>query len=41
VYVTVSNSTVQYLMLCFYIAGLCTALPLILNWVPEVISLPA
>lgn len=28
-------------MLCFYIAGLYTALPLILNWASEVIDLPA
>ena len=27
-------------MLCFYIAGLYTALPLILNWVSETIALP-
>lgn len=39
--VAVSNATVQYVMLCFYIAGLYTALPLILNWASEVISLPA
>lgn len=39
--VTVSSSIVQYVMLCFYIAGLYTALPLILNWVSEIISLPA
>ncbi|KAK7224910.1 hypothetical protein V2G26_012913 [Clonostachys chloroleuca] len=39
--VTVGNAKVQYAMLCFYIAGLYTALPLILNWTSEVISLPA
>ncbi|KAI1440229.1 allantoate permease [Annulohypoxylon stygium] len=39
--VTVSNAIVQYVMLCFYIAGLYTALPLILNWASEVIALPA
>ncbi|KAK1521071.1 allantoate permease [Colletotrichum abscissum] len=39
--VTVSNPKVVYAMLCFYIAGLYTALPLMLNWTSEVISLPA
>lgn len=39
--IAVSNSVVLYTMLCFYIAGLYTALPLILNWTSEVISLPA
>lgn len=39
--IAVSNSKVLYAMLCFYIAGLYTALPLILNWTSEVISLPA
>lgn len=39
--IAVNNAKVQYAMLCFYIAGLYTALPLILNWTSEVISLPA
>ncbi|WQF82422.1 Putative major facilitator superfamily, MFS transporter superfamily [Colletotrichum destructivum] len=39
--VTVSDPRVVYAMLCFYIAGLYTALPLMLNWASEVISLPA
>lgn len=39
--IAVSNATVLYAMLCFYIAGLYTALPLILNWASEVIALPA
>ncbi|KAF7557258.1 hypothetical protein G7Z17_g820 [Cylindrodendrum hubeiense] len=39
--ITVNNPKVLYAMLCFYIAGLYTALPLILNWTSEVISLPA
>lgn len=39
--IAVNNATVLYVMLCFYIAGLYTALPLILNWTSEVISLPA
>ncbi|KAF4120237.1 Major Facilitator Superfamily [Geosmithia morbida] len=37
----VDNPRVQYGMLCLYIAGLYTALPLILNWTSEVIALPA
>lgn len=37
----VGNSKVLYAMLCFYIAGLYTALPLILTWTSETISLPA
>ncbi|KPM37791.1 hypothetical protein AK830_g8772 [Neonectria ditissima] len=39
--ITVNNPKVLYAMLCFYIAGLYTALPLILNWTSEIISLPA
>jgi hypothetical protein len=39
--ITVANPTALYVMLCFYIAGLYTALPLILNWTSEIISLPA
>jgi uncharacterized membrane protein YedE/YeeE len=39
--VAINNEKVLYAMLCFYIAGLYTALPLILNWTSEVISLPA
>ncbi|TEA17049.1 putative transporter [Colletotrichum sidae] len=32
---------VVYAMLCFYVAGLYTALPLMLNWASEVVALPA
>ncbi|KAJ8118147.1 hypothetical protein OPT61_g805 [Boeremia exigua] len=39
--IAVSHPVVLYTMLCFYIAGLYTALPLILNWASEVIALPA
>lgn len=39
--IAVNNTIVLYVMLCFYIAGLYTALPLILNWTSEVVSLPA
>lgn len=39
--IAVSNPKVLYAMLCLYIAGLYTALPLILNWTSETISLPA
>ncbi|KAI8238796.1 putative transporter [Colletotrichum sp. SAR 10_98] len=39
--VTVSNPKVVYAMLCFYIAGLYTSLPLMLNWTSETIALPA
>lgn len=39
--IAVNNAIVLYTMLCFYIAGLYTALPLILNWTSEVVSLPA
>lgn len=35
-----SNTKVLYAMLCLYIAGLYTALPLILSWVSETIALP-
>ncbi|KAF2019920.1 allantoate permease [Aaosphaeria arxii CBS 175.79] len=39
--IAVSHPVVLYTMLCFYIAGLYTALPLILTWASEVIALPA
>ncbi|KAH7148213.1 allantoate permease [Dactylonectria macrodidyma] len=39
--IAVNNPKVLYAMLCFYIAGLYTALPLILNWTSETIALPA
>lgn len=39
--ISVNSAVAQYIMLCFYIAGLYTALPLILNWASEVISMPA
>lgn len=39
--IAVNNTIVLYTMLCFYIAGLYTALPLILNWTSEVVELPA
>lgn len=38
--VTVSDTKVLYAMLCLYIAGLYTALPLILSWTSETIALP-
>lgn len=39
--ITVSDSKVLYAMLCLYIAGLYTALPLILSWTSETIALPS
>jgi MFS family permease len=36
-----NNDKVRYAFLCFYIAGLYTSLPLILNWVSDLISMPA
>lgn len=37
----VSNGVAKYIMMCLLIAGIYTALPLILNWVSEWISFPA
>ncbi|KAK2611996.1 hypothetical protein QQS21_001961 [Conoideocrella luteorostrata] len=39
--IAVSSDRVLYAMVSLYIAGLHTALPLILNWASEVISLPS
>lgn len=36
-----SSSQARYVMLCFFIGGLYVALPLILTWITEIISLPA
>ncbi|KAH6880030.1 major facilitator superfamily domain-containing protein [Thelonectria olida] len=36
----VSNTVVKYVMMCLFIGGLYTALPLILNWASECISFP-
>ncbi|KAL6416033.1 uncharacterized protein AUP68_00242 [Ilyonectria robusta] len=36
----VSNDVVKYVMMCLFIGGLYTALPLILNWASECISYP-
>lgn len=34
------NMKVRYVFMCFYIAGLYTTLPLILNWASETMALP-
>lgn len=39
--ITVSDTKILYAMLCLYIAGLYTALPLILSWTSETIALPS
>ncbi|KAH7140321.1 major facilitator superfamily domain-containing protein [Dactylonectria estremocensis] len=36
----VKNAVVKYVMMCLFIGGLYTALPLILNWASECISYP-
>ena len=36
-----SSGQVRYAMLCFFIGGLYTALPLILTWTTEIVALPA
>jgi predicted MFS family arabinose efflux permease len=36
----VSNAVVKYIMMCLFIGGLYTALPLIMNWASECISFP-
>jgi MFS family permease len=39
--VSQQHNVVRYVFLCFYIAGLYTTLPLILNWASETINQPA
>ncbi|VUC24218.1 unnamed protein product [Clonostachys rosea] len=36
----VTNAVVKYIMMCLFVGGLYTALPLILNWASECISFP-
>ena len=40
VLIATRNDSVRYGMICLYIAGLYTGVPLILNWTSETISLP-
>lgn len=37
---TVQGGVVRYVMMCFFVAGLYTAVPLILNWASETLALP-